>query len=351
MKPGKWIISYFSVILAMLIIFSAVTYIIDPFMQYRVRDNTYMLNDRFVSAGLIKNYDYDTLMLGSSMTQNFDMEQFRKTLNVKPLHVGIGAMTLHEMNELIDLADEIGRAQKYYICVDLYQYVENDTSSKNPPYLLKSDPLSRLRYSLSYESWFRYMAVDAGMVAMKKLNMNVPASFARKSSIDMLGSWDADAVYGKDITINNFLNGAFAISEVEVTDDLEENMKNNMDVLLEKMAEKPEETVFFFPPYSSLYWCDTQTKGLFEIYMNAKEYFVTSASEYGFKVYDFQGEDFTKDLDNYKDITHYSAKINDWITDKFATEENLVTTENYHEYEKKLRDNAMSFREANSQLF
>ena len=67
----KWIFLLFVTILAIIVVLVSLAYIIDPFFQFRVKDNKYMLTGRFVSPGLIKNYEYDTLILGSSMTQNF----------------------------------------------------------------------------------------------------------------------------------------------------------------------------------------------------------------------------------------------------------------------------------------
>ncbi|MBR4851720.1 MAG: hypothetical protein IKU97_06680, partial [Tidjanibacter sp.] len=97
---SKWITKFICFLLAMLLFLSAVAYIVDPFMQFRVKDNAYFLQEWYVSGGLIKNYDYDTLILGSSVTQNFNMDVFRQELGVKPLHVGLGAMTTVELAEL-----------------------------------------------------------------------------------------------------------------------------------------------------------------------------------------------------------------------------------------------------------
>lgn len=85
-----------AMVLVLITLLSTVMYIIDPFFQFRVRDNTYLITGGFVCGGLIKNYDYDTLILGSSMTQNFDMDVFREEHGGKPLHVGIGGLEYEE---------------------------------------------------------------------------------------------------------------------------------------------------------------------------------------------------------------------------------------------------------------
>ena len=115
----KWIRNFLCFLLAIVLLLSGVAYIVDPFMQFRPRDNAYLLEEWYVGSGLIKTYDYDTLILGSSMIQNFDMDVFRQELGVKPLHVGIGAMSPEEMAEFLNLAYDTGKADTYYLCVDL----------------------------------------------------------------------------------------------------------------------------------------------------------------------------------------------------------------------------------------
>ena len=74
----KWILAFFAMSLALMLFFSVTAWVIDPFFQFRVKDNAYLLRGWFVDSGLIRNYDYDILFLGSSMVQNFDMDLARE---------------------------------------------------------------------------------------------------------------------------------------------------------------------------------------------------------------------------------------------------------------------------------
>ena len=122
-------------LLALISLLCAVTYIVDPYFQYRVKDNSYMLNGYYVGPGLIRNYDYDTLIIGSSMTQNFDMDIFRENLGNSPLHIGLGAMNWTEIKEMLCFADSVGKATDYYVCVDLGGFRDN-RESRLATYLL-----------------------------------------------------------------------------------------------------------------------------------------------------------------------------------------------------------------------
>ena len=76
----KWLLRLLALTMALVMLMCLCAWCIDPYMLYRVRDNQYLLNSRLVTPGLIKNYDYDTVLIGSSMIQNTDMQRFRDTL-------------------------------------------------------------------------------------------------------------------------------------------------------------------------------------------------------------------------------------------------------------------------------
>ena len=350
-KSKKWIISFFAIVLAIVIVLVAVAYIVDPFFQFRVRDNSYKLNGWFVGSGLIKNYDYDTLIIGSSMAQNFDMDVFREEMGVKPLHVCLGGLRQSEALELVHAAYEAGKAKTYYICVDRTVFTNEVEESRYPEHLLKDDVLSKMRYLLSYEVWFRYIPVDTGLAAADKLGINLPASFEYERSIDKLGDWRLDfPETGKDVVLANYKAGKYAVSDVD-TDNLYERMIKNIDKYLEGFDYEKGEHVFFFPPYSSLFWCEARIDEYFEPYLEAKDYFIDKANKLGATVYDFQADELSKDLDNYKDMTHFLPPVNDWMVKCFADKTYIVTPENRVEYKNKLIENTDSFKKEYAYLF
>ena len=108
---------------------------------------------------------------------------------------------------------------------------------------------------------------------------------------------------------------------------------------------------FFFPPYSSLFWCHAQDSGYFDTYLQAKQYFVERATEYGAIVYDFQSAEFTMELDNYRDTTHYTPEINNWMVECFTDHEYVITKNNSNDFQDRLRINTDNFRNAHIDLF
>ena len=63
-------------------------------------------------------------------------------------------------------------------------------------------------------------------------------------------------------------------------------------------------------------------------------------------VYDFQAIPEICDLDNYKDITHYSAQINEYMVDCFANKKYIVTSDTIDKSIDDLKEQALLSREA-----
>lgn len=349
-QSDKWIKNFFCACSMMLLFFALCVYIIDPFYQFRVRDNSYMLNGWLVGSGLIENYDYDTLIVGSSLTQNFNMYLFRKEMNVKPLHVGLGGMNKNELIDFVNLSYSEGKAQTYYICIDLVTFTHGEDESRYPKYLLKKDALSRGKYFLSYEAWFRYIPVDFVLSTANMLGVKLPEKYQYKMSIDKLGDWSLDYQFGEEIVTENYINQKYSVSDVDTT-NLYTQMIECIDDFFEKFNFTEGKHVFFFPPYSDLYWCDAQDCGYFEIYLDAKEYFIEKANIAGVDVFDFQGDELTMNLDNYKDTTHYSPQINDYIIKCFANGQNMTSVDKISEMRNLIVHNTNQFREQHIELF
>ena len=348
---AKWIRSFFCTVLAILLVLSAAVYAVDPFMQFRTRDNAYMLYPLYVSGGLVKNYEYDTLIIGSSMTQNFNMDTFRTELGDAPLHIGLGGMLPVEITQVLSAAYEAGKADTYYIGIDLMVFENEAAESRFPSYLFNDTLWAKLRYFLSYEVWFRYLPVDLGFVALDLLGIRLPESYTEKQSIDKLGDWSSDfPVWGEQVVLENYTSEQYGVSHTDSTGLLERTVAN-IDKFFASCDFSQGEHIFFFPPYSSLCWCEYENRGQLEIHLQAKDHFIEKAREHGVVVYDFQSAEFTTDLSNYKDTTHYMPHINDWMVQCFANGEYVVTEENAAQFRQILLDNTQSFRSAYAWLF
>ena len=349
-RPEKWIALFFAILFGLTVFCSAVTFIVDPFFQYRVKENNaYMLNGRYVSAGLIKNYDYDTIFIGSSMIQNNNADVIRSELKAKPLNIGVGGMNTDLEIKYIELANKTGRAKDYYICIDIANFTKTE-QDETKAYLIEDGFPAKLQYSFSYESWFRFIPVDIGLSLVKKTGVNLPVKFQERTSIDRLEYWASDFEFSEKAAIDNYLSKRYNVSAVD-TNNLQNRMLENADEFIEAIDFSKGNYTFFFPPYSSLFWSHAQENNYFAEYVKTKEYCIEKLCEKGARVFDFQAQGFTMDLNNYKDMTHYSPEINDYMIRCFADGECSVSPVNSSKNTQQLKENTLKFKMQHSELF
>ncbi len=334
-QSKKWGKCFWCSVIAFTLLVCSLVYIIDPYFQFRVRDNQYFMDVDYVNPGLIKNYDYDTVLIGSCMVQNFDMEKFNEELGVNAVKIGTGGLGPKGAVQYIDLIKEAGKAKNYYINMDLGHFAEGynnelainmqhkDSMMNEYSFLFKEDPISRLKYSFSYEAWFRFIPVDMGLTVYKLIKGDIPGGkLLSKTSVAHLGEWSDDYDYGEDIVLGKRDSSdeavyGYVLDEAE-QDKLLDVMKQNIDNYLYDIDFSSGNYTFIFPPYSYLYWEDAKAENSYDTYEAAKDYFISEVKKNGGEVYDFQDAEITHDLSYYKNTIHYNKYVNDFMIECMA---------------------------------
>lgn len=329
MTHKKWVTTTISLFLVMLLILGSITFVVDPLYQYRYDENdNYYLNSKFSCAGLIKNYPYDSVMLGSSMTQNFDPDVFEKKMGLDLLKVNIGGMTVPETCFYLEYINRHSDCKKVFFSVDLQRFATPpDEAEFNIPQYLINGYEDDYRYLLGSEVYTRFLPVDLLIKGLEIANIEIPYSFEKATDIDELGSWYEDYSYGEDVVLNHLQTNGFGAYDIEAK-GLGASVNENIDLLIETLSalDKDTEYILFFPPYSSLFWVYAKQNGIFEIFCDAKERIFELAQELeNVTIFDFHNLELTADFENYRDISHYTKDINDYLVECFADGTGIVT--------------------------
>lgn len=319
----KWMISFICAFLALVMFVCAVVHIVDPFFQYRVRDNQYLLNSVYVNAGLVKNADYDAVIVGSCLTQNYDKEEFDTALGVNVLKAGVGGLNNAGTLEYIMLANSVGKAKNYYINVDYADFrsdTDNNLDADEYNHLKHDDLLSQMEYMFGYETWFRFIPVDLAISVYKAIGGEMTGKLAADTSIEHDGEWSDDHVWGKEIVLENRKNRVPGQAIDENNQELlYKSLKKGMDTYLDCIDFSAGNYTFIFPPYAYLYWEDTKECNTYDVYVKAKEYMIEQIKKRGGIVYDFQFADATYDLDYYLDTVHFNKDMNSYMVQCMST--------------------------------
>ena len=86
----KYFFIFLTLIVSFMIIVCGLNIIVDPYFHYHspLGKYGYELNsgvERYINDGILKNYDYNALIIGNSMVQNFKTSQFDEIFGVNSI--------------------------------------------------------------------------------------------------------------------------------------------------------------------------------------------------------------------------------------------------------------------------
>lgn len=315
-SPRKYLaISAISFIVLMFCLGMA-SYLVDPFFQFRVKsDSQYFLNPRFVNGGLAKNYEYNTVVLGSSMVQNYNLSILRKNNDaVKPVKLSTGGMNILEMEYLYSFIkkDEV---KACIINIDIPQFNLTSEEVRYPKYLYDNGLMNKLEYLYGYETLIRFTPIDLGLSLYLKNKEDIPLVYKMKTSIDNIGNTSLDGYFSAEHVKELYLNG-ISVS-LQDNNGMKERMHNRLDTMFSRMAFEKHKNIQYtlvLPPYSALYWYHTTKAEYKSQFIDFIYYLNNAVKNYdNVKIAFFFDIDEITDLNNYTDITHFSPVLSDKI--------------------------------------
>lgn len=331
--------NFFKFFICFSLIFSIIlcvcAYAFDPQNIYRWNDGGMRFyNSRFSAAGSIKNYDYDFIVIGSSMVQNFDAESISKTFDCRPLKVTLGGMTAGETVFAYNQAQKTGKAKRYLVSLDLHRIAAAESvcedAGRFPDYMFGGG-ISQFKYLLGFETWFKFIPTDLFLIAASLMPNVIPSSYTDKikesTDINSMCQWDNTKLPGKEKLIENFRNNVKTFDEGDNSVFSANAVKNAENIMTEllKNLDEDEELYIYLPAYSVLYWAgktDEQTETLLKM---REAVYGASEGHGNVKILDFQGLQEINDLDSYFDESHYGKELCDFIEKNLNSEEYFAT--------------------------
>lgn len=333
-------------VLLILVVSSALVIYVDPFFHYR-KPNVNLFykleagnKERYINDGILKHFDYNAIITGTSMTENFKTTEFDSLYSVKSIKVPFYGATYKELNDNISTAYRTGHDVKYVIrSLDWYVRL---TEHKDA-----------LAYERSKYPWYLYndklnddVAYFINQDAIKNSAKIIKESFLKNkkgiTTFDEYANWNSKHNFGAKTVLKGRETYHITDKVRSFNSADEEIVKGNIEQNVISLARQHPETTFyyFFPPYSVAYWGELKEKGEIEYTIAAEkiaiEMILTCPN---IKLYSFNLKtDITTNLDNYKDTTHYGEWINSDILKWMKNEDGLLTKENYLTYLQAERD-------------
>lgn len=339
MTSKKMCISILCIAVALLVLIGGITAVIDPFFHYHSPwDWQYyrLYNHRYQNDGITRHFEYDSIIVGTSMIENFKTSECDALFGVRSIKIPFSGASYKELNNAIVRATEYNPELKtVFRAVDLGRlFTEKDYMryESYPDYLYDDNLLNDVSYLFNKDIF-----VDDTLTAIEY------TSFASESySFDRYSNWHAKAVYGKESVMAEYYRPKATGKIMEFSAEDEALIRGTISQnVTDVIAANPDiEFYLFFPPYSILYWDSLNQTGNIERYMEGQKLAIEMMLEYeNVHVFGFFDEfELVCDLNLYKDELHYSEDINSkmliWMHD--GTHE--LTLDNYEAYLQTLYD-------------
>lgn len=349
MSDKKFVVYTITMTTVILLCMGVFVYIWDPCNYYRIEDNRLKyVASAYIDAGIIRNAEYDTAIIGSSMSQNFDVQLFRDKLGINPVKINTGGITLEQRDLFYHAIENTNKTDNYYIEIALTKFnEETDSLDDTPVYMYDDNTWNDFKYLYGYETWMRSVPISLAYSSLDTLGIKIE-SMHNLENVDYVGDWYYRSKTGRDIVKKKYLSGIDAVSAQDM-DGICERMMKNVDDKLTTVIDEDNRYVFYFPPYSALFWHDAKVKGYADVYYAVKEHILETLLEYqNVKVFDFQYAPYICNLNNYRDTTHYSKAVSDFMVDCFGNKKYIVTKENYKEGLSELKRKVIRFSEDNA---
>lgn len=324
MTSKRWNVLVIGMTALILVLISCFQIVIDPFLHFHGELDCleYPLKDeRFQNDGLQRHRDYEMLVVGTSMSQNFNTSKIEELWGKKAIKTAYSGATFFELGKGMQNAINHNPDIDTIICsFDLNSIVgEPDIYSYEgiPDYLYDNNPFNDVSYVLNKDVITKSIAV-----------INYTINGEKTPSMDMYGRFDIYMPSGREAVMKNFERMPEEDMSVPFTEEIAAIVRENVEAnFVETAKNNPQvKFVFFVPPYSYCYWDTMVRTNQLDYSLEVLEYAVDVLLEAdNIEVYSFyQWEDVLTNLDYYSDTIHFNGEVCDRIVDSIYNGEGLI---------------------------
>ncbi len=314
--------------LAVLLLVAAVVVVFDPFYHYHkpwLGLKAVLHDKEYQCVGTLRNFDYDTLLVGSSVMENNNNGWYDEAFGVKSIKAIRSYGATADLCYLMDVAYEDHKIKRVFYNIDpssLSASAETTYESTGcPMYLYDRNPFNDVQYLFNKD------------VLLTKIPYQIANSFIGNYDEGLSYNWAKWKSFSKEQTLGLYHRKKEAVPMMEKT-VYQEQLDANIALLTSEVEAHPEtEFIFFYPVYSMLWWDGVIRSGERDAYIYNEIEMTKALLQYdNVRIFCFQNEpEIATNLDNYMDTIHFSQDINRLMLDQIIAGEYEMTTDNYVE--------------------
>lgn len=324
----KFIKRFLISILAVAVLIAGTVIFFDPFYHYHKPwcGLKAVLNDKeYQCVGTLRNFDYNALLVGSSVMENNNNAWYDDAYGVKSIKAIRSYGATADLCYLLDVAYEKHDLEYVFYNIDPSSLVADAQTTFEaagcPMYLYDKNPINDVNYLFNKD------------VLFEKIPYQVANSFIGDYDEGLSYNWAKWKTFGEDQTLSIYFRKKDIIPMLD-KDVHKDKVQENIKLLTKEVREHPDtKFIFFYPAYSMLWWDGAVRTGERDAFIQSEIMMTEELLKYdNARVFCFQGEEeIVTDLNNYMDSIHFSQDINKYMIEKIIQGQNELTLSNYKE--------------------
>lgn len=319
-------------------------YIVDPYFHYHApfKGIYYKLgNYVYQNDGISKNFDYDAIITGTSMTKDFstkDIDEMWGVNSVRLTFLGEGYRRINDnlvtaFNHNKDIKLVIRGVDPIWFVSD-ESFLEYGSYEEYPTYLYDDNILNDTKYLFN----FGIIKNDV-FPRIKDSIKHLPYGESKPKDLNYRG--------GKELVLEAYERpekSNKAVTEEE-TKQLFDTLDKNLEMNVLKVIRDHPDTKFilFFPPYEIPIWdsINQEGKDVLQRRIDMERYAIEKCLELdNVEFYSFNDcFDITSDMNYYVDDLHYVPYVSHYMLECMSSgDEHRLTKDNYLEYIDRIRE-------------
>ena len=325
-SPQRWTALTLGLLLAVFAGTAGLVFFIDPFEIYRqatrftppIASGT----QSYSNAGIAKSYDYDSIIIGSSMTENFVPSQLDSLFGGSFVKLCINGGSPFNHRQMMEIAFRTHDVKRVLYCVDAdaLTYFFTQPKTEMPDYLYDTSLADDVHY------WFN------SSVLLHYVPQCLAAWGTQDPTLrDTMYSWGDLYPYGAEYALRGATFDGKTVEQKPAPEPFvmsQQTMLNVEHNIVPFVEAHPDtEFLFFFPPYSLVRWYGFYRGRTLAYHLSQAEAVAARLSGYpNVRLYDFRARtDWILDLSHYIDDYHYGPEINAAMAEDIAAGRCRVT--------------------------
>ena len=324
---------------------------VDPFFHYHkpYTDKYYYVLDNQSSQndGILKRFDYDSLITGSSMAANFKTSEAEELFGGKFIKVPYLGATNREIGENVDIAlSEKPELKTVIRALDMSHFIEDKDAIRYdmgvyPVYLSDNNIFNDVEYVFNRD------------VIFKRTLPMIKASNSEgfKPGIDNFDEYSRWARENNPFGVNAIVpDGPWEMTvgePIHMTEEEHELLAGNVTQNVIVQAEEHPDVDFylFFSPYSAFWWEYLVESGYIYRHLESEREVIKMLLPYeNIKLFSFNNvTEITTDMNNYTEAIHYGEWVNKLMLKYMHDGKGRLTKDNYEDYLSEIEELYLNF--------